>query len=97
MCRNHSHVSALRLGQVVLTPHGWMQSYRVLQSLAVQTPTGDDAIYPPGTIFYVPSRYDADLSPLVIPPTEGPTEQPPSSTADEPTYTAVMMHHTTAP
>lgn len=95
MCRNHSHVTALQLGQVVLTPHGWMQSYRVLQELTVQSPTGVYATYPPGTIFYVPSLNSEEYALSAIPPMEGLIEVPPSWTDEEPTYTATILIGTT--
>lgn len=95
MCRNHSHLAAVPLGQVVLTPHGWMQSWRVVQDLKIELPTGDDVIYPPGTVFYVPCQDCEDSVPLDTPLMGGPTDVPPSWMEDEPTFTATMIPFTT--
>lgn len=91
MCRNHSHVTALRTGTVVLTPHGWMEAHRVVQDLTIQGPTGENTIYPPGTIFYVPSRHMGDYAPPDTQATEEPTGSLPFWEDEEPTYTATIM------
>ena len=91
MCRNHSHVTALPIGRVVLTPHGWMEAYRVVQDLSIQLPTGENRTYQPGTIFYVPSQDTGDCVPLVTPVTGEPTGSQPFWEDDEPIYTATIM------
>src|SRR5689334_7488743 len=91
MCRNHSHVTALRTGTVVLTPHGWMEAYRVIQDLTIQGPTGEDRTYQPGTIFYVPSRNMEDYAQQDILQMAEPTGSQPFWEDDELTYTATIM------
>jgi hypothetical protein len=91
MCRNHSHVAGLPLGIVVLTPHGWMQAYRAVQDLKIELPTGEGETYPPGTIFYVPSRATEESVVWDIPVMEGPTEVPAYLEAVELIYTATIL------
>jgi len=55
MCRNHSHATVLKRGQVVLTESGWMTAYSSVGEIKLETPTGDSVILPPTTLFFVPS------------------------------------------
>lgn len=54
MCRNHSHATVLKRGQVVLTEAGWLTTYSLVGEMKLELPTGEYVILPPSTIFFVP-------------------------------------------
>lgn len=95
MCRNHSHVAALPLGPHVLTPYGLMQGYALVNDFTIETPTGENVIYPRFTIFYVPCQICGDCAALGTPQTGGPTDAPSSWTEEEPTSIVTTPKSTT--
>lgn len=54
MCRNHSHATVLKRGQVVLTEAGWLTAYTTVGKMVLELPTGESVTLPPTTIFFVP-------------------------------------------
>lgn len=70
MCRNHSHATVLKRGQVVLTEVGELVAYNLVGEMKLELPTGEYEILPPSTIFFVPSRDWEGLLIWELPQTE---------------------------
>jgi len=70
MCRNHSHATVLKRGQVVLTEVGELVAYSLVGDMKLELPTGEYVTLPPSTIFFVPSSGWAGLLMWELPQTE---------------------------
>lgn len=91
MCRNHGHVAAVPTGTVVLMKEGWYNSYRTMQQLNVEYPTGERWILPPFTIFYLPAEIVGELPAVATAVIAEPTDVPHCSTESAPTYTSTTQ------
>jgi hypothetical protein len=70
MCRNHSHATVLKRGQVVITAVGWLTAYSLVGEMKLELPTGEHVTLPPSTIFFVPCPGWEGLLMWDIPQTE---------------------------